>query len=107
MRDLAFDLLTSRLRWPIPRVRWETARAIAGLVRDGHEGMRHSLVDWIAARRLEGEVVLGLGVIDAFGLGQRFDLAELHRAIGAPSILSDWLLARNFPGWDAAGDFRL
>lgn len=107
MRDLAFDLLASRLRWPIPRVRWETARAIAGLVRDGHEGMRHSLVDWIAARRLEGEVVLGLGVIDAFGLGQHFDLAELHRAIGAPSILSDWLLARNFPEWDAAGDFRL
>lgn len=106
MSDPAADMLVARLLWPAPQIRWEAGRAIAALVRAGHAGARDSLVAWIGRRALESEVVLGLGVIDAFRLGAHFDPAELGAAIRAPSLLSDWLLARNFTGGEGLDPVR-
>ncbi|MBW3169421.1 hypothetical protein [Qipengyuania flava] len=100
MSRAAYDMLTARLRWPSPRVRWETARAIARSVEAGERAARDSLIDWISRRTLESEVAIGLGVIDGFGLENHFEHDELTEAIKVPSVLSDRLMAAMF------GDFR-
>lgn len=107
MRDVALDILVSRLRWPVPRTRWETARSLARLIRAENADAVNSLTDWIRQRRLESEVVLGLGVIDAFDLGHFFDYRSLYESIAFPSLLSDWLLRRNFPDAEGLETFRL
>ena len=96
MSALAAALLTERLLWPIPRVRWEAARGLARLIRDGDQVARQALLVWIGRRELESEVILGLGVIDGFDLSWAFGSDEVFRAVKAPSFLSDLLLARNF-----------
>lgn len=101
MTDLAVDMLVARLLWPTPRVRWETARSLARLIRGGDAEARTALLRWISKRGLESEVVLGLGVIDGFDLAGHFDVAEVEAAVKAPSLLSDYLIARNFE--DATG----
>ncbi len=94
-------MLIERLLWPIPRVRWEAARSLATLIREEDNNAASALLDWIHARRLESEVALGLGIIDAFCLGDYFEFAEVTNSIRAPSLLSDFLLKRNFT--DASG----
>ena len=66
--DPSLGLLLERLLWPVPRVRWETARALARLVRTGADGALDVLIGWTADRSLESECLLGLGVIHAFEL---------------------------------------
>lgn len=100
MMRVATDILVARLLWPAPRIRWEAARAIALLVRRGDTDVKYSLLDWIARRSLESEVVLGLSVIDAFKLGSHFRFEDVYMAIRSPSLLADWLLARNFDDAD-------
>ena len=100
------DMLAARLRWPAPRIRWEAATSIAGLIREGNRDMRQGLIDWIDRRTLESEVIIGLGVIDAFRLAEHFDIAALYTAIRAPSVLSDWMLARNFGDIDGLDGSR-
>jgi hypothetical protein len=90
------SILLERLLWPIPRIRWEVARSLATLISEGHRDAVKGLVQWIAMRNLESEVVLGLSVIDAFDLSKYFNYLELSKAISAPSIASDFLLRRNF-----------
>lgn len=89
-------MLLERLLSPIPRVRWEACRGVASLIRDGHANAANALLGWIRSRNLESEIVLGLGVIDAYRLGDYFDGADVCRAVRAPSLLSDELLQRNF-----------
>lgn len=96
MRSPALQMLIERLLWPIPRVRWEAARSLARLIREEDKVAATALLDWIHARRLESEVVLGLGIIDAFELGDYFEFADVTKSIRAPSLLSDSLLKRNF-----------
>ena len=85
---VATDILVARLLWPAPRIRWEAARAIALLVRRGDTDVKYSLLDWIARRSLESEVVLGLSVIDAFKLGSHFRFEDVYMAIRSPSLLA-------------------
>ena len=106
MTDIALELLFERLLWPVPRVRWEVCRSLAGLIRRGDRGARNGLLDWISTRRLESEVVLGVSLIDAFELRSYFDGAEVLRAIHAPSCLTDWLLRRNFTNIGPLSVFR-
>lgn len=101
MTNPALLMLIERLLWPVPRVRWEAARGLAHLIREGNREASRGLLNWIRARQLESEAVLGLGIIDAFDLGTYFDFPEVSKAISAPSHLSDWLLKRNFT--DASG----
>ncbi len=96
MRSPALLILLERLLWPIPRVRWEAARSLARLIREEDEEAAPALLDWIHARRLESEVVLGLNIIDAFELGDYFEFSDVSKSIQAPSLLSDFLLKRNF-----------
>ena len=101
MRSPALQMLIERLLWPIPRVRLEAARSLATLIREEDKNAASALLDWIHARRLESEVALGLGIIDAFCLGAYFEFAAVTNSIRAPSLLSDFLLKRNFT--DASG----
>ena len=89
-------MLAERLLWPVPRVRWEAARSLARLIREEDDEAASALLDWIRARRLESEVVLGLGIIDAFDLGDYFEFSEVTKSIRAPSLLSDFILKKNF-----------
>ena len=89
-------MLTERLLWPVPRVRLEVARSLARLIRENDAQAAIALLDWIRTRQLESEVVLGLGIIDAFHLGVYFEFAEVTKAVRAPSLLSDFILRRNF-----------
>lgn len=96
MSHLPLRFLLARLLSPIPRVRWETGRSLAKLIRERDVNCVTGLLDWIAARRLESEVVLGLGIIDAFDLGDYFEFEDVLNAVQSHSHLSDWLLRRNF-----------
>lgn len=89
-------MLVERLLWPVPRVRWEVARSLARLIREEDDEAASALLDWIHTRQLESEVVLGLGVIDAFDLGGYFEFSDVTKSIRAPSLLSDFILKRNF-----------
>ena len=102
----ALSMLLERLLSPIPRVRWEAGRSLAWLIRRGESEAGRALVDWIRARCLESEVLLGLGVIDAFRLGPHFDVADVSAAVRAPSLLSDHTLRRNFRGVSNLTAFR-
>ncbi|MFN4297257.1 MAG: hypothetical protein ACK4FB_10485 [Brevundimonas sp.] len=106
MSALATALLTERLLWPVPRVRWEAARGLARLIRAGDQVAREALLVWISRRDLESEVMLGLGVIDGFDLCGAFSFDEVSRAVKAPSFLSDLLLARNFADAERLFPFR-
>lgn len=96
MSRAAYDMLIARLRWPSPRVRWETARTIARLVEAGDRVAKESLTDWIGRRTLESEIAIGLGVVDGFGLEDQFEPDDLIEAIKVPSVLSDRLMAAMF-----------
>ena len=96
MTHPATRILMERLLWPVPRVRWEVARAIANLIRQGYKDASEDLLTWISSRRLESEAVLGLDIVEAFDLGSYFDFAELSAAIQAPSHLSNLILRQNF-----------
>jgi hypothetical protein len=92
----ALDVLMTRLLWPVPRVRLETARAIAGLIRGGDRNAGDALLNWISERTYESEAVLGLNIIEAFDLASYFKFAQVRDAVKAPSHLSDWILKANF-----------
>ena len=96
MTNPSLLMLLERLLWPVPRVRWETARSLAHLIRDENREAANGLLNWISARRLESEAVLGLGIIDAFDLSSYFEFTDISEAVRVPSHLSDFLLERNF-----------
>ena len=96
MTELPIRMLLERLLFPVPRVRWEAARSLANLIRNSDREAARLLLDWIGARQLESEVVLGLGIVDAFDLGACFEFSDVKGSVRAPSHLSDWILKRNF-----------
>jgi hypothetical protein len=96
MSRAAYEMLIARLRWPSPRVRWETARTIARLVEADDRVAKESLTNWIGRRTLESEIAIGLGVVDGFGLEDHFEPDDLIEAIKVPSVLSDRLMAAMF-----------
>ena len=96
MTNLTLLMLIERLLWPIPRVRWEAARNLARLIREEDEEAANALLGWIHARWLESEAAVGLSVIDAFDLGGYFEFADVSESVRAPSLLSDFLLKKNF-----------
>lgn len=96
--DVSLALLLERLHWPVPRVRWETARQLANLIEGGDQTARKMLLGWNAALKLESDAAILPSLIHAFGLQTFFDFDEVSNAVNAPSILSDALLARLYPG---------
>ncbi len=106
MTSPALLMLLERLLWPVPRVRWETARSLVSLIREEDGEAAKGLLNWISARRLESEAVLGLGIIDAFDLGAYFEFTSVSEAVQAPSHLSDCLLKRNFTDARSLSPFR-
>ena len=96
MTDPAIRMLFERLLWPVPRVRWEVGRTLACLIREGEQEVASGLLNWIGARRLESEVILGIGIVDAFDLGEHFRFGDVSEAVQAPSLVSDCLLKKNF-----------
>ena len=96
MTDPTIRVLVERLLWPVPRVRWEAARALARLIRLDNEEASRALLDWIGSRQLESEAVLGLDIIEAFDLGSYFDYCKLSKVIRVPSHLSNLILINNF-----------
>ena len=106
MTSPALLMLLERLLWPVPRVRWEAGRSLAYLIREGDREAANGLLNWISARRLESEAVLGLGIIDAFDLGAYFEFTDVSKAVRAPSHLSDCLLKRNFTDARGMSPFR-
>ena len=106
MTHPATRILMERLLWPVPRVRWEVARAIARLIRQTDGDAADALLTWISSRKLESEVVLGLDIIEAFDLGPYFDFAELSAAVQAPSHLSNLILRHNFSDARDLSPFR-
>lgn len=90
-------LLLERLHWPVPRVRWETARALANLVRTGDLATRDAILDWNAQQYLEIDASFLPSIIETFSLTEHFQFEEVRRAITTPSILTDALLSRLYP----------
>ena len=72
----ALPLLVERLHWPVPRVRWEAARALAGLIRSGDSAARDALLDWNAKQRLEVDAVILPSILQAFSLADYFNFEE-------------------------------
>jgi hypothetical protein len=95
--SVSLALLLERLHWPVPRVRWETARQLANLIEEGDDTARQMLLAWNAALKLESDAAILPSLIHAFGLQTFFDFDEVNEAVTAPSILSDALVARLYP----------
>ena len=106
MNSPALLMLLERMLWPIPRVRWEAGRSLARLIREEDREAVSGLLNWISARRLESEAVIGLSIIDAFDLSKYFEFADVANAIRFPSYYSDWLLKKNFPDARGLSPFR-
>ena len=106
MTSPALLILLERLLWPVPRVRWEAGRSLARLIREEDGEAVSGLLNWIRARRLESEAVIGLSIIDAFDLSNYFEFADVSNAIRFPSYHSDWLLKRNFTDARGLSPFR-
>lgn len=104
--DPAIDLLLTRLRWPVPRVRLEASRSIARLIRAGDQQAADALLRWISNRTFESEAIIGLCIIDAFDLGSFFKFTDVRDAVKAPSHLSDALLVENFGSDSGLWPFR-
>ena len=96
MSSSALGMLLERLLWPVPRIRWEAGRSLARLIREGNEDATLGLLDWISRRHLESEVVAGLCIIDAFDLRAHFEFEDVTQAVQVHSLLSDWILRKNF-----------
>ena len=106
MTSNALQMLLERLLWPVPRVRWEVARSLAKLIREGDGEVGKALLNWIGDRRHESEATLGLGIIDAFDLSAHFEFLGVSGAVQAPSLLSDGILKRNFADARGLSPFR-
>ena len=104
--DPSLGLLLERLRWPVPRVRWEAARAVARLVRAGDDRALDGLLGWTAKRALESECLLGLGVIQAFDLADFCPEDTARRAVSKPSLASDWMLRTVYNTRERSAPFR-
>ena len=105
MSSPVLEMLVERLLWPLPRVRWEVARSLARLIREGDMQARCALVYWLHNRRLESEALMVLGIIDAFDLGEFFDYAKVSNAVVLRSHASTFLLRRNFGDAQSANPF--
>jgi hypothetical protein len=90
-------LLIERLRWPVPRVRWETARQLALLIQSEDTAARQMLLSWNKYLELEADALLLPSIIYAFDLADHFSFEEVQAAISAPSILSDALVGKLYP----------
>ena len=104
--DPSLGLLLERLLWPVPRVRWEAARALARLVRAGNDGALDALLRWTAKRALESESLLGLGVIHAFDLADFCPEDTARRTVSKPSLASDWMLRTVYDTHERSAPFR-
>jgi len=104
--DASLGLLLERLRWPILRVRWEAARALAVLIRAGANGALDGLLEWTTNRTLESECLLGLSVIHAFELGDSCPEATVRKAVSKPSLTSDWMLRTIYDMFSRSMSFR-
>ena len=102
----SLGLLLERLLWPVPRVRWEAARALARLVRAGNDGALDALLGWTAKRTLESECLLGLGVIHAFDLADFCPEDTARRTVLKPSLASDWMLRTVYGTHERSAPFR-
>ena len=106
MMEPALGLLVERLLCPVPRIRWESGRSLARLIREGHAGASEALLCWMGDRKLESEVTIGLSVIDAFELGGFLEFSEVNAAVHVPSHLSDLLLRKVFSDGRSQSRFR-
>jgi len=104
--DASLGLLLERLRWPILRVRWEAARALAVLIRAGANGALDGLLEWTTSRTLESECLLGLSVIHAFELVDSCPEATVRKAVSKPSLTSDWMLRTIYDMFSRSMSFR-
>ena len=99
-------MLFERLFHPVPRVRWEAGCGVAHLIRERDRDATDAFLNWINKCQLESEVVLGLGIIDAYDLGSFFKFSDVLAVIHAPSHLSDYLLKKNFTNTGHLSPFR-
>ena len=90
--DASLGLILERLHWPVPRIRWEAARALASLIRAEQDGALDALTEWASKRTLESECLLGIGVIHAFELKDFCPEDTAKRMVSKPSLTSDWML---------------
>lgn len=95
---LSLTFLVERLHWPVPRVRWEAARQLAQLVRNGDDTAHDMLLAWSSKQKLESDAAILPSLVHAFELGAHFTFEDLNRAVTSPSILSDALLGTLYPG---------
>ena len=86
MTDPTIPILLERLLWPVPRVRWEAARALARLIRQNNVEATRVLLDWISSRELESEAVLGLDIIELSTLVHISNLPNFPKPFKRPLI---------------------
>ncbi|MGH7183445.1 MAG: hypothetical protein ACREJN_15915, partial [Nitrospiraceae bacterium] len=96
--SLSLSFLFQRLKWPVPMVRWRTAKEIRNLLND--PGTRSSttdaLLDYLDACKTESEVCEILTIVFlASPVGRPSHLAIALR-IHCPSILADMILERTY-----------
>lgn len=91
---LALELLFERLNWPVPMVRWRTAKEIRSLLNDAAtmKSAGTLLLDRLEACQTESETCCLLTIIFLTDPAGRPSYADVARHIHKPSGLSDALL---------------
>jgi hypothetical protein len=93
-RSTALALLFDRLKWPVPMVRWQTAKRIRNFLNDAatRDSTKMMLLDRLEACKFETEVCSLLTIIFLCEKPARPECGTVTTRIRKPSLLSDVLL---------------
>ncbi len=93
-RSTALALLFDRLKWPVPMVRWQTAKQIRNFLNNAatRDLAMVALLDRLEACRFETEVCSLLTIIFLSQHSVRPERTTVTTRIKKPSLLSDFLL---------------
>jgi hypothetical protein len=99
--SIARSFLFSRLKWPVPMVRWRAAKQIRDLLNDPitRPVTTAMLLDYLGACETESEVSAILSIVFLTSPAERPTRAAVISRIRHPSLLSDIIIERTYgPG---------
>lgn len=107
---VTLSFLFQRLKWPVPMVRWRTAKEIRNLLNDPgtRSATTDALLDYLDQCKTESEVCEILTIVFLTSSVCRPTHTAIASRIHCPSILADIILKRTYGlgsgigGWDQA-----
>jgi hypothetical protein len=98
LQPLSLSFLFQRIKWPVPIVRWRTAKAIRNLLNDPFTRTKTTevLLDYLDQCKTESETCAILTIVFLTSSDSRPSCRALSSHIQSPSILADMILKRTY-----------